>query len=382
VRPLDAVIVVVLLLLSYWSLWWDWDSYSSHPPHLAVDSVTVAVATLSLLARRHAPLTVLAVTHASLWLPDLVVATGTVLWGEWVPTLLAAHAVAVHRRAALSTVPFVAATVAFTVFAVRFPGDFANPAAALAWFLPLVVAVGVGHVVRRLLVESRWLTSRTEELERSQVARAEQAVAQERARLARELHDVIAHNVSIMIVQAGAAENTLAVDPEAAKRALAHVQDSGREALEEMRLLLGVLREERQGATSLAPTPTLRRLDALAEVMRESGLHVDVRADGLERRIPPESDVSAYRIVQEALTNVLKHAPGARVSVAVCVEPSVLRIEVCDSGGDRRPRTSAGFGLAGLRERAVLHGGTLQAAPDADGFTVRAELPLVSPVHA
>jgi signal transduction histidine kinase len=377
IGPSDALWAFGLLPLAYWELWFDWHNYfPSADPHLMIDSVTVTIACLALLFRRRMPLAVLLVTGAAMMLPDLLVQTGPAMWGEWVPFLVAAYSVAVARNGRADAFAFVLGGAAFAVFSWRFPAEFRAGAAALAWFGPLILVVVTGRVIGRMRETSRQLRERTDELERTRDEEAELAVALERQRIARELHDVIAHNVSIMVVQAGAAENVLDSDPPFVRKALASVQTAGREALEEMKLLLGLLRSD-DGNGARAPVPSLRRLDALIDPLRESGMRIAFETHGLDQRIPSSVDVSAYRIVQEALTNALRHAPNADVRVVVHVDQSAVRVEVVDDGEGPSRWSESGHGLLGLRERVVLHGGHLYAGPDAGhGFAVRAELPL------
>jgi signal transduction histidine kinase len=224
-------------------------------------------------------------------------------------------------------------------------------------------------------------------------------VIEERARIARELHDVVAHRVSLMTVQAGAAKAVAAEDPEGALRAMAAVEEAGRQALDELRHLLGVLRPE-TGLDGLGPQPGLADLPRLVEQTRGAGLDVSLATDGLSGELPARVDLFAYRIVQEALTNVLKHAgPGARTQVRLGSDRKGIVIEVVDDGNgleppsaaagslrpagspvddrqDRRSGRSAGHGIVGMRERARLLGGTLEARPRPDGgFRVVAHLP-------
>jgi signal transduction histidine kinase len=376
VAPVDIVLVLCLLVLGYWNLWWDWDNYfPEQAPHLVIDSVTVAVAVLALLARRRAPVAVLFIVNAALYGPDLFVPTGPVFWGEWVPAIVAAYSVGAYRGGRYVALPVVASLGSVTVFAWRYPAAFLNVAGGVTWVAPVVIAAAAGQLIGRLRSSSTQLAERADVLERSQTRRAERAVADERARIARELHDVIAHNVSIMVVQASAAENTLERDAAAARRALQNVQAAGREALDEMRLLLGVLRDDGQAGLR-TPVPSLRRLDVLIDPLRDAGMDVTVAVTGDEHRIPPSVDVSAYRVVQEALTNSLKHAVGSKVDVAVDIEPAGVRVEIRDRGGVRGEANGGGLGLIGLRERVALLGGSIQAGPNADGgFTVTALLP-------
>jgi signal transduction histidine kinase len=208
------------------------------------------------------------------------------------------------------------------------------------------------------------------------VARAAAAVAQERARLARELHDVVAHSVSVMVVQAGAAEQVLAGDPERARAPLQSIQATGRQTVVELRRLLGILREgDHELAT--APQPSLAQLDGLLEDARNAGVAVSATVEGTPRPLPPSIDLSAYRIVQEGLTNVIKHAGQATAQVRVCYLDHVLELQVTDDGPGSPDEESSGHGLLGVRERVALFGGSFQAGNRAEGgFGLRALLPL------
>lgn len=205
-----------------------------------------------------------------------------------------------------------------------------------------------------------------------------EAAAIERQRLARELHDVIAHSVSVMTVQSTAARRVFDDDPARAAKALEAIERTGREAMGEMRRMVSVLRPEPGERETRSPQPSIDGLAALVEQMESAGLHVDVRVEGDRRRIPVAVDLSAYRIVQEALTNTLKHAGPVRAEVVLRYAPRALEIE-CTDDGVARPGagTNGGHGLIGMRERASLLGGEVSAAPNADGgFKVRARLPL------
>lgn len=201
-----------------------------------------------------------------------------------------------------------------------------------------------------------------------------EAVAEERTRIARELHDVIAHSVSVMTVQAGAAEEMLRVDPGRAVEPVRAVQETGRQALVEMKRLVGMLREGDE-ETGLAPQPGFAEVELLVAQVREAGLEIDLRVEGTPRPLPIGVDLSVYRVVQEALTNSLKHG-GRRATVTLRFDPEKLAIEVDDEGVVTVVGGS-GHGLAGMRERVGIFGGTFDAGPRAGGgFTVRAQLPL------
>jgi signal transduction histidine kinase len=259
---------------------------------------------------------------------------------------------------------------------VRGPSDvvFVTVVFGGAWLL--------GRALRGRGQHAEELERRAAQLEADQQAQARAAVAAERARIARELHDVIAHSVSVMVIQAGAAEQLLEQAPERAQGPLEAVQDTGRQTIVELRRLLGILREDGQ-ELSLAPQPGLDNLDLLVSETRQAGLPVQLRVEGRPWRLPPGIDLTAYRIVQEALTNTLRHAGPARAEVTVRYQDHAVELEVLDDGRGAGPRAAAdagsGQGLVGMRERVALYGGTLQAGPRhptaGAGYAVRVRLP-------
>jgi signal transduction histidine kinase len=267
-----------------------------------------------------------------------------------------------RHRAVSFAMPLLGAA-ALAIFGI--PGHFFTPPVP-AWLALLVPGVGLwlaGGSVRGLQEQARRL-----EHERELATRL--AAAEERARIARELHDVVAHSVSVMVVQAGAARTQVGRDDEAAAGALKAVETGGREALAELRNLLGVLSEGRR--------PGLAQLGELVERMRGTGLPVEVTTDGAPQPLAPDADLAAYRVVQEALTNTLKHAAGAAARVTLRYRERVLEIEVVDAGGVPAPAAGgSGQGLRGMRDRVAALGGEVEAAPrPGGGFAVRARLPL------
>lgn len=223
----------------------------------------------------------------------------------------------------------------------------------------------------------RLLQERAAHLEREQAAEAQRAVLEERTRIARELHDVVAHRVSVMTVQSGAAKTVAAVDPQAAVQAMEAVENAGRQALNELRHLLGVLRPGAE-TNGLSPQPVLADVPRLVEQFRDAGVDVELRLDREHTTLPAHVELSAYRIVQEALTNVLKHAgPHTRAEAKLTVDDDALTVEVLDNGGGATTFPESGHGLAGMRERALLLGGSLDAGPrPGGGFRVVGRLPL------
>jgi signal transduction histidine kinase len=206
---------------------------------------------------------------------------------------------------------------------------------------------------------------------------ARRAVAEERLRLARELHDVVAHAISVIAVQSGVGAHVANSQPEEAAKALAAIEATSRAALTELRRLLGVLRQEGEPQGSLAPVPGLADLDSLLAEVAKAGLGVQLRVEGTPSPLPAGLDLSAYRIVQEALTNVVRHAGPATARVAVRYAPGQVAVEVVDDGRGADDQGGGGHGIAGMRERAALYGGTLEAGPlPGGGFRVAASLPV------
>jgi signal transduction histidine kinase len=206
--------------------------------------------------------------------------------------------------------------------------------------------------------------------------RAQSAVADERARIARELHDIVGHHVSVMTVQAGAVRRVLRPDQEKEREALTVVEQTGREALAEMRRLVGVLRRPEE-APALAPQPSLEHLDKLVEQVRDAGLPVELRVEGKPIELPPSVDLTAYRLVQEGLTNALKHARATSAEVLVHYHRDSVELTVSDDGRGGGSSDGGGHGLVGMRERVSVYGGELEAGPRPEGgYALRARLPL------
>lgn len=244
----------------------------------------------------------------------------------------------------------------------------------------LVFVTGVWYMGRRIRVRGDYLKllqDRAAQLEWEKDSEARRAVAEERTRIARELHDVVAHQVSLMTVQAGAATTVAADDPEGALQAMKAVEEAGRRALVELRHLMGVLRPEAE-EDDLVPQPGLADIPRLVEHLKEAGLQVTLTMGDVLTDLPARVNLSTYRIVQEALTNVLKHAgPSARTEVRLSSDKHGITIEVLDDGHGATILPGAGHGLAGMRERAQLLGGSLDAGPrPGGGFQVIARLPV------
>lgn len=236
-----------------------------------------------------------------------------------------------------------------------------------------------GNEIRRRQQHADAQTGRARQLEQEQEQAVRLAAETERRHIARELHDVVAHSVSIMVVQAGAARKVLDDKPDAARESMLAVEASGHEAMAELRRLLGVLGENGSEAP-LAPQPTIGALDSLVARVMEAGLPVALRVEGERLPVPPSVEVAAYRIIQEALTNALKYAGGAPTEVVVRYTPQAIELEVLDEGVVSTPGDGIGRGLIGMRERVALFGGTIEAGNRADrGYAVRARIPLDQP---
>ncbi len=239
----------------------------------------------------------------------------------------------------------------------------------LAWFF--------GSALGTRTEQARELRERVEAAELERVLATEHATAEERARIARELHDVVAHSVSVMVVQVSGVRRLLQGDQTREREALLSVEQTGRQALAEMRRMLGVMRSGEDAPASLAPQPGLQHLDRLIAQVEEAGLPVTLRVEGDQRELSPGVDLSAYRIVQEGLTNALKHAKGANAEVVVRYVDSCVELEIADDGPGVGENDGQGHGLVGMRERAALYGGTLETETrDGGGFVLRAQLPV------
>ncbi|MFI8911250.1 sensor histidine kinase [Streptomyces sp. NPDC053513] len=342
------------------------------PPVEAWEMAAAVLAALPLVLRRRHPLAVYWTVTVAAVVLHLGDAAADATRSTFASGLVAAYSAAMyspHRRSVAASLA--AGVLLHAVFPLvpEVDGDLV-PVLVL---LPLAL---VSHGVH--LWRQRERTLRAE-----QEAELRRAVEAERSRIARELHDVVTHNVSMMTIQAGAARTVLATSPEQAREAMLAVEAAGRTALSELRHVMGLLAMAADGpdpaaGVALAPQPGLDRLTELTDRVRSSGVPVEVAVRGVPVELPAGVDLAAYRVVQEALTNAVKHADGARVSVTVEYGTDRLRVEVSDTGG-RRLRTAepgGGHGLLGLRERLAVYGGTLDAGSRPHGgYRVRAVIP-------
>ncbi len=330
----------------------------------------LAVSAGALLLRHRAPLPVLAVV--------LIIAL-RLNYGPLVtlPVLLAVFTVAEYTER--TTVIGAAVVAALVITATPFVhGEKLSAPGVLSRFVAVGLAVAVGLYLRTRAEYVTGLRERAERLERERELLADQAVADERLRIARELHDVVAHNVSLMVVQTQALAATGA-DDSVQQAALGRVADLGREALSEMHRMLGVLRLKNGGDPERKPQPGVRDLTTLIERTRAAGLDAQLRIRGTTRELPAGVDLSAYRIVQEALTNVIRHAQAQHATVTLSFGADTLDVSVTGDGrGPQDGGGAGGHGLVGMRERVALFGGSLTTGGRAgeDGFCVHAVLPV------
>jgi signal transduction histidine kinase len=370
---LEVVIASLLTVFAQLNLHYNIDQSVYYGPMFAVAAAT-AIATGVLAFRRRAPLATVCVVAAAIAGPEIFTRLTITLWGDFVPLLVAAYAVErwAWRQAAM--IGAVIAVFAIAVLFARVPviGTISNVPFT---FVPLIDVIVVGRVLAHRHRTHAMARDRTRQLELDRDESIRSAIADERGRIARELHDIVAHCVSVMVVQAGAAEDLLERDPASALGPLRSVQETGRDAVGELQRMLGLLRAE-GSALALKPQPGTGQLTDLAEQMNLIGLPVVLTIEGPARQLPPGTELTIYRIAQEALTNTLKHANAAKASVLLPYTDDSVELEVTDVGPGA-PATGNGHGLIGMKERAALYGGTLSAGPrTSGGFGVRVELPM------
>jgi signal transduction histidine kinase len=359
-RAFDATLVGVLTLATQLEAW-----LGPYDDRVALSGFLLAT-TLPLLWRRTRPMAACLGAVLAFAAGQAVLGTPTELASGTLPVLVAVGSGAAHLalREALGFGAAALAAVWVAVAASPEPPTASNYAYA-------TLVVGVAWAVGRVLSVRHAQLALVQE--QAEVAAAD-AVARERARIARELHDVVAHGVSVMVLQAGAAKEVLGTRPDDARTALEAVQESGRAALVELRRMLDVLRDVDGADDDLQPQPGLDDLTDLVARTTAAGLRTQLVVDTGAAAVPAAVGLSAYRIVQEALTNSLKHAGPATASVTVGVDDGALVVEVADTGRGQAAGT-AGHGLVGMRERVSVFGGSLDVVPG-PGFAVRARLPL------
>jgi len=379
-REVDVVVAVVLAILGVAA-----DLSAKHHDALSVLLIVGVCATVAW--RRPAPAlaTAVAVGMITAYVnvhgnSHIAVAPIAVLLDFY----MLGRASAKHDRVWVEAALLAAAVAAITLT----PGTSKVVDILATWTLFVVIPFAGGRAIESRSELTRELRANAERLEREQTERTRRAATEERTRIARELHDVVAHSVSVMVIQTAAARRVAALDREAAREALASVESCGRDALIEMRRMVGVLRH---GDVELAgvAAPGLGQVGELATRARAAGLPVELRIDGEHGPLPPGLDLVAFRVVQEALTNAIKHAGPAHAVVHITFSDAALELVVADTGrgpqpsDEQEPGGAVGHGLVGMRERLALYGGELQAGRRrGGGFEVRARIPLEQRIAA
>jgi signal transduction histidine kinase len=371
-RAVDAIVAVALVAGAV--------AVAAVGKHHGPLTLLAAAATCATVAwRRRAPAAMTAVAVVSITVAGVSSHSGHMTI-EGIAVVLDYYLLGRHSigrgRPEVNAVLLLAAIAAIVIV----PGSPRVVQVASTWTLFVAVPFAAGRAIGSRVALTQELRANALRLEREQQERARHAAAEERNRIARELHDVVAHSVSVMVIQTQAARRVAAGDREAARDALSSVQSCGRDALTEMRRMIGVLRhgdEELAGATA----PALSQLGTLVARARAAGLPVELRIDGEARDLSPGLDLVAFRVVQEALTNAIKHAGPARALVRVTFTAGALELEISDTGRGPAPADAGtaarGHGLVGMRERLFLYDGELQTGrARGGGFKVRARIPL------
>lgn len=372
-------LTAVLLTLGQLTTWLQLDSPDAFAGSRLTNALVLALAVLPVLWRRSAPTMVAVVSAAVLCLPHTVAQLDVTVLGQFVPLIVVTASCGYHATAgrALAGAAFAEAcmlALSMTTPVLRTPTSLAFN--TLLLFGPWAAARALRHREDRARRLGAALAHERAQFER----RMTEAVERERAEIARDLHDIVAHGVSVMVVQIGGARMQLTGDPDRAARSLLQAEDAGRQALTDLRRMLGVLRSSTQATTRTAnadPRPGLDHLDALIQQAGNAGLELQTCVTGNLDRLPPAIDISAYRIAQEAITNVLKHSRAERARLRIGVEDRMLSITVCNGGPMRATSGNQGYGLVGIRERVAFLGGRTRIGPDkSGGWEVTVEIPL------
>jgi|WetSurMetagenome_2_1015567.scaffolds.fasta_scaffold04299_4 signal transduction histidine kinase len=381
----DSVVALVLTGLASLNLWLNWN-YFSPDVHPALAVVLVILGVMPLAFRRKFPISVLIfasfirIIKIILEIPEgfsdnalfLALLSAAAFGGRW------------RNWACGTSFLVIIGSITYTVFfasvSILEGKQILLGVYTVLWNILLFGAAWwFGSVLKSRREKTLELEEKTIQLGREREENARRAVLDERLRIARELHDVLAHHISLMGIQAGAARRTMNQQPVKAQESLSLIEQSSRQAVDELHRLLGFLRQEHD-TDELRPQPSLKQLDELVTQMRQAGLPVDVSIEGNERLLNPAVDLSAYRIVEEALTNTLKHAGKAQATVILHFTQDALELEILDDGKNNASpdtRENKGKGLIGMRERVILLGGEFKAGKTPRvGFSVRARLPL------
>jgi signal transduction histidine kinase len=374
----DVTLTAILLALGQLTTWLQLDSSDAFAGSRAVNAVLLALGVLPALWRRFAPAAVVAVSVAVLCLPHTVAELDVTVLGQFVPLIVVTASCGYHASAGRELLG--AALAVAGMLAVSWNTPFLRTPTALVFNLLVLLAPwAAARALRHREQRARRLGAALAH-ERAQFeGRMAKAVERERAEIARDLHDIVAHGVSVMVVQIGGARMQLSENPDRAAKSLLQAEDAGRQALTDLRRMLGVLRASPATTTTTdtQPRPGLRHLEALIEQAGNAGLQVQTSAAGSLDGLPPAIDISAYRIVQEAITNILKHSRADHGDLRIEVTDRLLSITVCDGGPRRHRNDYEGHGLVGIRERVAFFGGHTRIGPDeSGGWEVTVTIPL------
>ncbi len=370
-RAGDALLAAAMLLGSLIDVFTPRAQSGWGGPH-ALEVLSAFLISAPLLWRRRYPIAVLALVFVGALIDVAAVAPRQPGFEPFVAMVVAYYSLGAHASEHRSTIALVVSLALGAVPSAILHQAPGNVVPVVVWTFAAWI---VGRIIRAWRGRAVALEQANRELAESRELQAEVAVAVERGRIARELHDVIAHNVSMIVVQAGAAARVLEGQQPHVRSALEAIETTGRATVDEMRRLLGVLRQSGDGL-ALAPQPGLDELRHLVANVRAAGLPVELNVEGTPAQLPPGLELTAYRIAQEALTNSLKHAGAARAELTVRYQPAAVEIEVRDDGTGSVNGNGGGHGLVGMRERAALWGGRLEAGRTEGGWLVRATLPL------
>jgi signal transduction histidine kinase len=380
ISQLSVVALGCLALIDIWRL----PLHDAVPGSRPINTIIFLLICLILLWRRRVPVAVL---FAVLFLigaqvvffnPSFQTPAAEPPFVSFLALLLCVYSIAAYGEERRAVVAGVIAGVVILAADILRLGAGVHPENFIPIWVFCATIWFIGRTIHKSQLQAARLRDLTAQLELEREERARTAVAEERNRIAREMHDVVAHSVSVMVVQSQAAQRLLEGEQRVARQALGSIETTGRQALTEMRRLLGTLRRT-DAELALSPQPSLRRLEDLIEQVRKAGLPVELRVEGEAASLPPGVDLSAYRIVQEALTNTLKHAGPSHAKVVVHYRDDELEVEVTDDGAGNGNGGGSGQGMIGMRERVVLYGGILESGKKVGGgYVVRARLPLNS----
>lgn len=373
----DVVLTATLLTLGQLTTWLQLDTQDAFAGGRLTNAVLLALGTLPLLWRRLAPATVVALSTTFLCLPHTFADLDVTLLGQFVPLIVVTASCGYHASGGRALLG--ASLAAAGMLAVSSTTPFLRTPTSLVFnvlvlLAPWAAARGLRHREDRARRLGAVLADERTRFE----GRMAKAVESERAEIARDLHDIVAHGVSVMVVQIGGARMQLAENPDRAARSLLQAEDAGRQALADLRRMLGVLRAS-PGSTTLdaQPRPGLRDLEGLIRQTGDAGLHVRTSLTGNLERLPPAIDISAYRIVQEAITNVLRYSRSDHADLRIEVTDRLLSLSVRDGGQSRHTNQQQGHGLVGIRERVGFLGGDTRIGPDGSGgWEVAVAIPL------